>query len=519
MQNSKDMAERYLNIAAEIIVILDSLGTITMLNESGHTLLGYEKNTLIGKNWFDTCLPKPMVKPVKDVFAQLMNGEMENVVSYENSIILRDGSEKQILWHNSILHDDNGVISGILTSGEDVSERIEAEKYQKKLEEQMQHAQKLESLGVLAGGIAHDFNNILTGILGNAEFAKLALAPESPILRNIKNIEKGAIHAADLTKQMLAYSGKGQFVIESINLNVMIDEMMHLLKTIISKKAILKLNLETSIPNIKVDVSQIRQIFMNLITNASEAIDDRSGIISISTGVIEVNKDYFDDTVLIEDLKSGYYSYFEVGDTGCGMDKETQSKIFDPFFTTKFTGRGLGLAAVLGIVRGHKGSMKVYSEVNKGTNFKVLFPCDLNPKEIIKEKKEINSCENNLLSGENKTVLIVDDDEHVRVLAKMILEEKNFTVLLAEDGREGIKVFKKHFKSINLVILDLTMPHVGGKEAAGIMLKIHPDAKILMSSGYNEQDIMAQFNGRGLSGFLQKPFGPTALCDKISEVL
>ncbi|MCK5520907.1 MAG: hypothetical protein KAI81_07330, partial [Candidatus Marinimicrobia bacterium] len=323
-----------------------------------------------------------------------------------------------------------GEVTGVSALSVDITDRRQAEEKSDQLEKKMQHAQKLESLGVLAGGIAHDFNNILTGILGNAEFARLALSPENPIIKNIKNIENGAIHAADLSKQMLAYSGKGHFVVESINLNVMIDEMMHLLKTFISKKAILNLNLADSIPNVEADVTQIRQVFMNLITNASEAIGDRSGIIAISSGVMEVDDNYFDATVIDNDLKPGYYSYFEVSDTGVGMDKETQAKIFDPFYTTKFTGRGLGLAAVLGIIMGHKGSIKIYSEVNKGTTFKVLFPCDpemSKPNQDKDKDKEGRSPYGLRPDGKGKSILVVDDEEHVRSLAKMVLEDKGFT--------------------------------------------------------------------------------------------
>ena len=296
----------------------------------------------------------------------------------------------------------------ILATHRNITELKQAEAERHRLEQQMLHAQKLESLGVLAGGIAHDFNNILMVIIGNADLALMHINNTSPIVDNLHQIEKAAARAADLAKQMLAYSGRGKFLIENLDLNSLLDEMLHMLQVSISKKAILRFNKHLHLPMVEADATQIRQIIMNLVINASEAIGEKSGVISISTGCMECDHNYLRDVWLDEKLSDGLYVYMEISDSGCGMDRETLSKIFDPFFTTKFTGRGLGMAAVLGIVRGHKGAIRVYSEPGKGTTFKILLPSSGKPNELFNIE---NSQDEWKGSG---TVLLVDDEETVR---------------------------------------------------------------------------------------------------------
>ncbi|GAM11143.1 blue-light-activated protein [Geobacter sp. OR-1] len=387
----------------------------------------------------------------------------------------------------------------LLVIGRDISDekRLAAEK--KKIEEQMLHAQKLESMGVLAGGIAHDFNNILTAIIGNADLALMRLNPESPVLENLHRIEKAAGRASDLAKQMLAYSGKGRFVIESIDMNRLVEEMLHMLEVSISKKAVLKLNLHQPLPTVEADATQIRQVIMNLVINASEAIGEKSGIIAITSGCMECDRNYLKDVWLDDNLSDGLYVSLEIADTGCGMNKDTFSKIFDPFFTTKFTGRGLGMAAVLGIVRGHKGAIKVYSEPGKGSSFKILLPAGGKPEETCKIGSDTTEWKG---SG---TVLLVDDEETIRALGTEMLRELGFDVVTAEDGRDAIAVFSGR-DDISFVILDLTMPHMDGEQAFRELRRINPSIKVIMSSGYNEQEVTQKFVGKGLAGFIQKPY-------------
>ncbi len=383
----------------------------------------------------------------------------------------------------------------------DITERKLAEKEHANLEKQLLHAQKLESLGVLAGGIAHDFNNLLTSIVGNTDLALLRLNPESPVRDNLYRVEQAATRAADLARQMLAYSGKGKFVIEAIDLNRLVEEMGHMLEVSISKKAILRFNFASALPSVEGDATQLRQVIMNLVINASEAIGDKSGVIAVSTGCMQCDRKYLGSAWLNENISEGLYVWIEIADTGCGMDKETASKIFDPFFTTKFTGRGLGMAAVLGIVRGHKGAIKVYSEPGRGTTFKFLLPAGDKPRELFNGDTDKHT----VWKGSG-TVLLVDDEETVIGIGSEMLKELGFKVLTAMDGREGLEVFKQNEDSISLVILDLTMPHLDGEQTFRELRQIKPDIKVVMSSGYNEQEVTQKFLGKGLAGFIQKPY-------------
>jgi PAS domain S-box-containing protein len=395
----------------------------------------------------------------------------------------------------------------ILSIRRDLAKVKQAEAERSKLEQQL-----LQSLGVLAGGIAHDFNNILMTIIGNADLALMRINKESPAIENLNQIEQAAARAADLAKQMLAYSGKGRFVVEALDLNVLLEEMLHMLQVSISKKAVLRFNLHQPLPLIEADATQMRQIVMNLVINASEAIGDRSGTIAISSGCMDCDHNYLKNVWLDENLSDGLYVYLEVSDTGCGMDKETLSRIFDPFFTTKFTGRGLGMAAVLGIVRGHKGAIKVYSEPGKGTTFKVLLPASGLPAEQISQETPGDSWQ-----GSGK-VLLVDDEETVRGIGSAMLKALGFTAITACDGREALEVFRSN-PDIGFVILDLTMPRMDGEQCFRELRQLNPDVKVIISSGYNEQEVTRKFVGKGLAGFVQKPYRLSVLKEAIRSVL
>jgi two-component system, cell cycle sensor histidine kinase and response regulator CckA len=396
----------------------------------------------------------------------------------------------------------------------DITQKKLQEEKNRCLEEQMLHVQKLESLGVLAGGIAHDFNNILMAVIGNADLALMRLGPESPARDNLHNIEQAARRAADLASQMLAYSGKGRFVIESLNLTAVVEEMTHMLAISISKKAVMRFNFTTHLPSVEADATQIRQVLMNLVINASEAIGDRSGVIAINTGAMDCDSAYLSETWIDDRLPEGLYVYVEVSDTGCGIEKEHIKKIFDPFFTTKFTGRGLGMAAVLGIVRGHKGAIKVYSEPGKGTIFKLLLPAS----HRVADEHVLSHLAEHAWSGAG-TLLLVDDEETLRALGKDMLQQLGFTVLTAADGREALDIYRQNKETICCVILDLTMPHLDGEQTFRELRRINPGVRVLMSSGYNEQEVTQKFVGKGLAGFLQKPYNLTQIGCKLREIL
>ena len=377
---------------------------------------------------------------------------------------------------------------------------------EQRLKEQMGHAQRLESLGVLAGGIAHDFNNLLTAIMGNSGLARSKLQPASPANEHLLRIEGSTRRAADLCKQMLAYSGKGEFIIQPLNLTSIVEEMLDLLQVSIAKDVILKFDLARSLPAIEADASQLQQVIMNLVINASEAIENKSGVISVATGAMHADARYLSETWLDEGLAEGHYAYLEISDTGCGMNKATMAKIFDPFFTTKFTGRGLGMSAILGIVRGHKGAVKVYSEPGRGTTFKVLLP--ITELSVI----ESETAPDKLAEWQGRgSVLVVDDEETIREVAGLMLEDMGFDVLLAENGLVAIDLYRLHQTEIVTVLLDMTMPKMNGEETFRELRRINPDVTVILSSGYNEQDATQHFLGKGLAAFIQKPYAPEDL--------
>ncbi len=397
----------------------------------------------------------------------------------------------------------------------DITKQKQSERDRLTLERQVRHAQKLESLGVLAGGIAHDFNNLLMVIIGNADLALRDISLDASARENVQEIMEASKRAADLAQQMLAYSGKGRFVVESLDLSRMVEDMAHMLKASISKKAVLKHCFAQNLPAIQGDATQLRQVIMNLITNASDAIGDKSGVISIATGLTHLDRADIDDTYLKDSLPEGLYETLEVTDTGCGMGADTQAKLFDPFFTTKMTGRGLGMAAVLGIIRGHKGVIKIRSQLGKGTTITVLLPAIEAAPAAARPRSEA--------AGEWHgvgTVLLVDDEESVRKIGRRMLERLGMTVITASNGKEAVEVFRRQTDKIDCVILDLTMPQMNGIEARQEIYRIRADVPVIISSGYDEQDVTQQLGGRGQTNFfIQKPYEIPRLAATLREVL
>jgi len=383
------------------------------------------------------------------------------------------------------------------------------------MQTQVEHMQRLESLGVLAGGIAHDFNNILTAILGNAAMAeRKAMSNPMDAQRYLSNIVGSSEKAAELCKQMLAYSGKGKFVVRPIDLSAMVEEITKLLEISIAKGVVLNYQLADQLPAVEADAAQLQQVIMNLVINASDAINDNSGVISIATGVMQADCDYLAATSLDDALPAGRYIYLEVSDTGCGMDDQTQARLFEPFFTTKFTGHGLGMSAVLGIVRGHQGAIKVYSEPGQGTIFKVLLPASDSVVDVVVDQSP----------GEQRwcgdgVVLIIDDEESIRETAAMMLEEMGFATLSAVDGEDGVRVYCTHQQQITAVLMDMTMPKMDGMACFSELRRINPYVKVILSSGYNEQEATSRFTGKGLAGFIQKPYHPDALATTMRQAI
>jgi signal transduction histidine kinase/CheY-like chemotaxis protein len=381
--------------------------------------------------------------------------------------------------------------------------RLRSESEQGRLEAQIRHTQKLESLGVLAGGIAHDFNNLLVGILGHAGLALGQLPAASEALASVQQIQVAAQRAAQLTNQLLAYSGKGRFVTARFSLNEVVLEMQQLLATAISNKSELVTQLDPELPEIEADPGQIRQVVMNLITNASDAIGRADGRITVRTGVVAATVDDLRESYLDEQLPPGRYVFVEVADTGVGMDEAIRSRIFDPFFTTKFTGRGLGLAVVLGIVRSHRGAIRVDSQVGRGTTFQVLLPA------AATAAGAAPAAEPEAFESGSGLVLVVDDEESVRQVAGAILEQAGFQVLSAADGASALELLQR--QPVRAMLLDLTMPHMRGDEVYARAITLRPELKVVLTSGYTEQEALGRLRAKGELGFIQKPYLPREL--------
>jgi PAS domain S-box-containing protein len=384
------------------------------------------------------------------------------------------------------IFDEFGSVNGTVNILSDITEK-------RRLEEQFQESQKFETIGTLAAGVAHDFNNLLTSIMGNASLVSADLPADSPQREKLSDVLKSSQRAADLTKQLLAYSGKGRHFMQKVEISTQVRRIQGLIEAAVPKKVRLELDLAESLPRIDADVNQLQQLILNLVSNSSEAIGEDRGTIRILTGGETT------DTV-----------YVEVQDTGCGMDSETRGKIFDPFFTTKFTGRGLGLAAVAGIVRGHKGEIRVTSAPKEGSTFRVTFPSA----ELVVAPVEQQVAR----PAGADTILVVDDEDMVRRVAQASLEIRGFQVVMASNGMEAIREVRKNDR-IGVVLLDLTMPVMGGEEAIDKLLNERPGIKVIVSTGYDQREAIARFSAKPVAGFLQKPYTSRQLAEKVKMVL
>ena len=390
----------------------------------------------------------------------------------------------------------------------------------RKFERELQDTQRLESIGLLAGGIAHDFNNLLSGILANAGLVYGDMPDDDPLRIHLHMIIGASERAAKLTQELMAYAGRGRFISEHINLSELIREILVLIQSSIPKTVDVRVDLAPDLPPIEADTGQMQQLVMNLIINAGEAIGDgNTGTVEVRTGDRELTAAEIRENFTSEALTPGRYVWLEVKDTGSGMDEATKAKIFDPFFTTKFTGRGLGLAAVFGILRTLRGATRVYSTPGRGTTFYVLFPAVApvagrpHAERVPKAKRLLKPWRG------TGTILVVDDEDVVRQAARAVLEKSGFEVLLAENGQAGVDVFRDQSERISLVLLDLTMPVMGGEQAFDLLRAIRPDVPILLTSGYDETDAAAMTVDKDFAGFLKKPFSVNRLAEAVASAL
>ena len=520
IETIKRAEERYKELfenANDIVYTHDLTGRFTSLNKAGVAITGYSLEEALNMNVFDILAPE-YHEEVKERIRKKLEGAPPT--KYEVEIIAKDGHKIPLEISTRVIF-EKGKPVGIQGIARDITDRKKAEEERKRLEQQILHAQKLESLGILAGGIAHDYNNILVGILGNAGLALARLPKDSPIRTYLKRIEESAQRAAELTNQMLAYSGKGVITTRPLNLSRLINEMKPLFSAIVSKKATVEYNYPDNLPPIYGDAIQLHQVLMNLITNASEALGESPGKIVIQIKVVDLSQEHIKESYFLEPVEPGKYICLEVSDTGCGMSKEMITKIFDPFFSTKFAGRGLGLASVLGIVRGHKGTINVCSEPGKGTCFKVYFPISEKIKEEKTGREEEQKGHEKGMGETDKTsstVLLVDDEEGVLEVANEALTKFGYRTILARNGKEALELFNQHKNELTAVILDLTMPELDGFEVFQEIKKIDNNIPIILCSGFPEKDINQKFGEVKPSGFIQKPYRPIDLIKLLQNV-
>ncbi len=507
--------DQIIKSSMDAIIAADENSIIVEWNVQAEKIFGWSREEAIGRTLYETIIPvqyrEKQLNGI-DLFRQAGDKPLPGK-RFEASALNKKGELFPVELSISKSDPKQGCI--FVAYIRDLSKVKKAEQEQAKLQAQIEHTQRLDSLGVLAGGIAHDFNNILTVILGNASMAEhRMLSSPQDTQKYLANIVTSSERAAELCKQMLAYSGKGKFVVKALDLSAMVAEITRLLEVSIAKNVVLKYHLTENLPAVEADAAQMQQVIMNLVINASDAIGDNSGLISIATGMMQADRDYLAGTSLDDELPEGAYVYLEISDTGCGMDSQTRAKLFEPFFTTKFTGHGLGMSAVLGIVRGHRGAIKVYSEPNRGTTFKVLLPvCDQPAQALSLSMAGVDAWRG------FGTVLIVDDEETIREIAAMMLEDMGFATLTAVDGEDGAGVYRDHQHEIVAVLLDMTMPKMDGKTCFTELRRINKDVKVILTSGYNEQEATSRFAGQGLAGFIQKPYAPDTLQIKMQEIL
>jgi two-component system cell cycle sensor histidine kinase/response regulator CckA len=401
----------------------------------------------------------------------------------------------------------------------DISDRKQQDAENLALERQLLHTQKLESLGIMAGGIAHDFNNLLTIILANAELAMMNLSPDSLASELLGEIRKAGDRAAEIARQMLDYSGHRAFVLKPIKAGRLLAEMAHLLNVSLPKNAEFVQSIPADLPDILGAETQIRQVVMNLIINAAESLAGHPGTVTLSAGT----RDCSATDIAIsaspdrkQSLQPGRYVFLQVTDTGCGMDAATTLKIFDPFFTTKFAGRGLGMSALLGIMRGHRGFIHIDSTPGRGTSIRVFFPfCQFSRSTQIASKNKPPATG---WKGSGK-VLVVDDEDSVLNIGERMIQSLGFTVVRAVDGKEALSAFREHAGELVCVLLDLSMPHLGGEDTFREMHRLHPEIPVILTSGYTEKDATRNLSRQGLAGFLPKPYTINSLRDTLQAAL
>ena len=506
LQKQEAQYRNVLNSLPDVVCRLDREGCILYISSSIERETGQIASQLVGQRLATLSRNPEHLKKWMDGIAAVF--EKRTVQEFEFTF---DTPRGERIYHTRLVPEiSEKDVENVLSIAQDVTDSRIAISQKLMLERRLQEGQRMESLGVLAGGIAHDFNNLLMSVMGYSELALNALPEIHPAREHLEQVGLAARRAADLTKQMLAFAGKRKYAPKAVNLNSMVKEISKLLKISIARNSILDIELAEDLPMLEGEATQLRQIIMNLVINASEALNGEPGTISIRTGTQSLTERDLQTMRVGSNIESGEYLMLSVKDTGTGMTEETLARIFEPFYTTKFTGRGLGLAAAVGIIEGHQGAMQVVSQLEKGTEFLLFLP-------ISKEEEEEVFLPEPPTEATGGRILIVDDEEPVRNVAAQMLEAGDYSTMAASGVEEAIGILEREGTQFDALLLDFLMPDGGGTRVAERAREVAPDLPILLMSGYNGNEVLPETETWRDVVFLQKPFTLKSLFNALLE--
>jgi two-component system cell cycle sensor histidine kinase/response regulator CckA len=506
LQDSESKYRTIIESMEEGYFEVDLQGTLTFVNGALCRMADRPAGKLIGTNHRDRTRKESADRLVHAFNQIFLTGESQHISHYE--IIRPDESEVTLELSASLIRDKKGEPTGFRVVGRDVSERLRVESEKRRLEAQLQQAQKMEAVGTLASGIAHDFNNIMMGILGNASLMLARIEADHPHHEKLKNIEKYIQNGSELTKQLLGFARGGKYNVKSTAMRDLVTQSAQMFGRTKKEIRIHTGHLKDSWP-VEVDRGQIEQVLLNLFVNAWQAMPG-GGDLHLLSEDVELDDSY----EMPYKVEPGRYVKLSVVDTGVGMDQATQERIFEPFFTTKEMGRGtgLGLASAYGIIKNHGGHINVYSEKGRGTTFNLYLPASDKAVEIEAHKPRA-------LRKGNETILLVDDEDITVEVGEEILIELGYTVITARNGLEALAAYKENAQKIDMVILDMIMPDMGGGKTYDELKKINPDIRVLLSSGYSISGEASEILARGCNDFIQKPFNMKQLSEKMRGIL
>jgi len=523
LHKEKAFAESIIQTAQAIVLLLDTKGHIVSINPYMEAISGHQLKEVQGKDWFSTFLPELDRNRIRELFLNAVDDIQTR--GNVNPIVTKDGRELIIEWYDKTLKDEKGNAVGLLAIGQDITDRKRAEAEKAKLETQNRQLQKAESLGRMAGAIAHHFNNQLGVVIGNLEMAIDVMPLGAGPIENLTTAMEASNRAAEMSGLMLTYLGQSFDTHELLDLSETCLQRLPILQAVMPKDLVLETDLPTPGPAISANANQIQQILTNLLINAWEAVGEEGG--SIHLGV---------KTVSPADIPAAYrhpidwqpqdtaYACLEVADAGCGIAAPDIEKLFDPFFSSKFTGRGMGLAVVMGIVRAHSGVVTVESEPGRGSTFRVFFPVSV--EEVPRQPDKVGNDGDVLISTVSPIemegggiVLLVEDEEMLRNMAAAMLTLLGFAVLEAKDGVEAVEVFRQRQNEISCILCDLTMPRMNGWETLTALRKLAPDIPVILTSGYDKAHVMAGDHPELPQVFLGKPYKLKGLRDAIGHAL